>query len=95
MSVQDEIPRIDDELEEARRALQNTVSQVSQKFKSVEDRLNPERMLERYAWPASCVAAVVGFIMGSNGMRSTAEAVIAGSLLVGVMGRAFDATQEP
>lgn len=85
MSAQEEIPRIDSELEEARRAFQETILQVNRKVRTIEDRFSPELLVRRHPVTLSCAAAALGFLMGSWGERTTAEAFILGGLFVGAV----------
>src|SRR5277367_4135583 len=67
MTAQEEqISRIEDELNGARRDLLDTISVVNAKVEQVEEELRPDRLVERYAVGASCVAGALGFLVGSK-----------------------------
>ncbi len=85
MSVQEEIPQIDDELQEARRSLQETLLQVNRKVRTMEGRLSPEQLIRRNPVTSSSVAAAAGFLAGAYGDRAAVHGFIVGVLLIGVL----------
>ena len=67
MTAQEEqISRIEDELNGARRDLLETMSVVNAKVGQVEEELRPDRIVERYPVGASCLAGALGFLIGSK-----------------------------
>jgi hypothetical protein len=67
MTAQEEqISRIEKELNGARRDLRDTISAVNAKVEHAEEELRPDRLVERYPVGASCLAGALGFLVGSN-----------------------------
>jgi hypothetical protein len=67
MTAQEEqISRIEKELNGARRDLRETISAVNAKVEHAEEELRPDRLVERYPVGASCLAGALGFFVGSN-----------------------------
>ena len=84
MSAQEEIPKINNELEQARRDFNETLMQVNEKVEETEKRLSPEEIIKRRPLMASCCAAATGFALGSRAGSATAAFVL-GALLVLVL----------
>jgi hypothetical protein len=93
MSVQEEIPKINRELEEARRDFNETLMQVNEKVEDTEKRLSPEEMIKRRPLIASCCAAATGFALAGSRAGSATAAFVLGALLVSVLKSASDGTQ--
>ena len=83
MSAQDEIPRIGEELEQARRGLQETITKVNYKVKQTEQKLSPEHLIRDRPVMASSLAAALGFLLGGRAEGSVIAAFVFGALLVG------------
>lgn len=67
MTAQEEqISRIENELNGARRDLRDTMTAVNAKVEHAEDEIRPDRLIEKYPVGASCLAGAVGFLVGSN-----------------------------
>jgi len=67
MTAQEEqISKIEDELNGARRDLRDTMSAVNAKVEHAEEELRPDRLVERYPVGAACLASALGFLVGSN-----------------------------
>jgi hypothetical protein len=67
MTAQEEqISRIENELNGARRDLRDTMTAVNAKVEHAEDELRPDRLVERYPVGAACLAGALGFLVGSN-----------------------------
>lgn len=67
MTVQEEqVFRIENELNGARHDLRDTMSAVSAKIEHAEGELRPDRLVERYPVGASCVAGALGYLVGSK-----------------------------
>ena len=81
MSAQEEIPRIGEELEQARRELRETLTQVNDKVKQTEQKLNPEHLIRERPLVASSIAAALGFVLGGSKQGSTLAAFVLGALL--------------
>ena len=83
MSAQEEIPRIGEELEQARRDLQETLTQVNHKVKQTEQKLSPEHLIKDRPAMASSLAGALGFLLGGSAEGSAIAAFVFGALLVG------------
>ena len=81
MSAQEEIPRIGEELEQARRELRETLTQVNHKVKQTEQRLSPEHLIKERPLVATSVAGALGFVLGGSTEGSTIAAFVLGALL--------------
>src|ERR1700730_6678811 len=67
MTAQEEqISRIENELNGACRDLRDTMTAVNAKVEHTEDELRPDRLIERHPVGASCLAGALGFLVGSN-----------------------------
>ncbi|HLK88081.1 MAG TPA: hypothetical protein VKT27_16385 [Candidatus Binataceae bacterium] len=78
--METDIERIRDELEDARRSLNRTVSEVNRKFESVGTRLQPEYLVEHHPLLSTCIAGALGFASGSRSFDPVAIAVLGGLL---------------
>jgi hypothetical protein len=81
--MEDNIDTIINALEEARRNLHQTVTEVNQKVATVSTQLQPERLVERHLLLAVCLAGALGFATGNGGGRPTGVATL---LLGGLLG---------
>jgi len=67
---QEELAKIEEELDGARRDLHETLSAVNAKMEHeverVEETFSPEEMLRNNIIGASCMAALAGFLIGSS-----------------------------
>jgi hypothetical protein len=82
MSAQEEIPKINNELEQARRDFNETLMQVNEKVEETEKRLSPEEIIKRRPLIASCCAAATGFALAGSRAGSATAAFVLGALLV-------------
>jgi ElaB/YqjD/DUF883 family membrane-anchored ribosome-binding protein len=81
MSVQEEIPKINNELEQARHDLNETLTRINQKVERTEEEFSPNHIVKRRPLMASCCAAAMGFVIGGHAERSLATGLLLGSLL--------------
>jgi hypothetical protein len=81
--MEDNIDTIISALEEARRNLHQTVTEVNKKVATVSTQLQPERLVERHLLLAVCLAGALGFATGNGGGRPTGVATL---LLGGLLG---------
>jgi hypothetical protein len=82
MTVQEEqVCKIENELNGARRDLRDTMSAVSAKIEHAEGELHPDRLVERYPVGASCLAGALGYLVGSNAKNRIVGPVILFALL--------------
>ena len=81
MTSQEEISRNQDELEEARQDLRETLTEVDAKVERAERDLRPDHLVESYPVAACCVAGALGFLLGANiKSRGTGPIVVAAML---------------
>jgi hypothetical protein len=77
---EEQIARIEEELDGARRDLQETLSTVEAKMEQQVERaegaLQPQRLLRDNLIGASCVAGLLGFLLGSSKYRKVAAPAI-------------------
>ena len=86
MTAQEErISKIENELNGARGDLRDTMSAVNAKVGDAEERLHPDRLIEKYAVGASCLAGAVGFLVGSN----TKNRVVGPAMILALLGYAI------
>jgi hypothetical protein len=85
MSTQEEIPKINHELEQARRDFNETLMQVNEKVEAAEKRLSPEEIIKRRPLIASCCAAATGFALAGSRAGPATAAFVLGALLVSVL----------
>jgi hypothetical protein len=86
MTAQEErTSRIEKELNGARGALRETMSAVNAKVEDAEERLRPDRLIEKYAAGASCLAGAVGFIVGSK----TKNRILGPAMILALLGYAI------
>jgi ElaB/YqjD/DUF883 family membrane-anchored ribosome-binding protein len=81
MSVQEEIPRINNELEQARHDLNETLTRINQKVERTEEEFSPNHIVKQRPLMASCCAAAMGFVIGARAERSLATGLLLGVLL--------------
>jgi hypothetical protein len=76
------IEKIENELEQAKQDLHQTIAEVNLKVEEVGTRLQPEGLVKRNPMAAACVAAALGYVAGSRGERlPILAAIIVGSLV--------------
>lgn len=84
MTPEEDITKIESDLEDARRDLQETLTAVNAKIESeverVEDTFNPEEVLRNNIVGAACVAGVAGFLVGSSKYRRAVMPIVLGAL---------------
>jgi ElaB/YqjD/DUF883 family membrane-anchored ribosome-binding protein len=85
MNTQEEIPKVGEKLEEARRDLHETLSQFNRKVKLTEERFKPDHFVRQRPAMASSLAVAFGFVVGSRMDGAAADALIAGALLAGAL----------
>jgi hypothetical protein len=57
--------RLEEQLEQAKEQLHQTLAEVNERAEAVGEQLQPERLLERYAIPAVCAAGAAGLLLGA------------------------------
>jgi hypothetical protein len=76
-----ETARLDQELEQARDDLRETLQQVNHKVEEVEDRLRPGVILSHHPLALPLAAGVLGFLVGSDRKGQPLRWVAIGALL--------------
>lgn len=64
MSVNDDIHRLESELENSKEDLRENLSQMTEKIEQTANELAPSTVLHNHALPLCTMAAVVGFMIG-------------------------------
>jgi hypothetical protein len=81
MTTEKQIAQNQDERDEARQDLRDTLTEVKAKAERAEDGLRPDHLVERHAVAASLVAGALGFLVGSTvNSRGTGPIMIAAVL---------------
>ena len=66
MTTEEEISKNQDERDEARQDLRDTLTEVNAKVERAGGDLRPEHLVERHPVAASLVAGALGFLIGST-----------------------------
>jgi hypothetical protein len=66
MTTGERISKKEDELDDARRGLQDTMTEVDDKLGRTELALQPDQLIRTYPVSASCLAGALGFLIGSK-----------------------------
>jgi len=81
MTTEEQISKSQDERDEARQDLRDTLTEVNAKVERAESDLRPDHLLENHAVAASLVAGALGFLIGSTiNSRATGPIMIAAVL---------------
>lgn len=96
MSNEDEIAKLQEEQEEARQDLRDTLNEVNAKIEQVESDLRPDHLIESHPIGASIVAGALGFLLGAR-LRSwlTGPAMIAALIGFALSRRTSNEGSEP
>jgi F0F1-type ATP synthase assembly protein I len=89
MTAQEEVSKIEAELEEAQHDLRESLTEASAKAEHQEGMPRPDRLVESYPIEATCVAGALGFVIGSMLHRSPVGPAIFVSLLGFAISRRF------
>lgn len=73
--------QLEQERDQARQDLHDTLAEVGAKLESVEDSLRPIQLVEHHAIGATLIAGALGFIFGSTNKTPIAGAVITAALV--------------
>jgi ElaB/YqjD/DUF883 family membrane-anchored ribosome-binding protein len=65
MTTEEQISKNEDERDEARQNLRDTLTEVNAKVERAGDDLRPEHLIESHPVAASLVAGALGFLVGS------------------------------
>jgi hypothetical protein len=81
MTSQEEISRNQDERDDARQGLRDTLSEVNAKLERAGNEFRPDHLIEGHAVGACLIVGVLGFLLGSSiNSRVTGPALIAALL---------------
>jgi hypothetical protein len=81
MTSQEEISRNQDERDDARQGLRDTLSEVNAKLERAGNEFRPDHLIEGHAVGACLIVGVLGFLLGSSiNSRVTGPAMIAALL---------------
>jgi hypothetical protein len=84
MTTGERISEKEDELDDARRGLQDTMTEVDEKLGRTELALHPDQLIRTYPVGASCLAGALGFLVGSK-----ANPVLGRGMLLALLGYAI------
>jgi hypothetical protein len=95
---QEELAKIEEELDGARRDLHETLSAVNAKMEReverVEETFSPEEMLRNNIIGASCIAALAGFLIGSSKYKGIVGPVVLAAIGYGIWSGLTEAQSE-
>jgi hypothetical protein len=81
MTTEEQISKNQDERDEARQSLRDTLNEVNAKVERAGDELRPDHVIVSHPVAASLVAATAGFFIGSSiSNRATGTIMIAAVL---------------
>ena len=81
MTAQEEISKVEEELDEAQHGLRETLTEATAKAEYQEGTLRPDRLIKSHAIGTSCLAGVLGFVIGSRARPSAIGPVMMATLL--------------
>jgi hypothetical protein len=81
MNAAEKDSQLEQERDNARQDLHDTLAEVGAKLESAEQQLRPVHLIENHAIGASLIAGALGFIFGSTSKSRMAGAVITAALL--------------
>jgi ElaB/YqjD/DUF883 family membrane-anchored ribosome-binding protein len=83
MTTEEQISKNQDDRDEARQNLRDTLNEVNAKVERVGDELRPDHVIQSHPLAATLTAATVGFLIGTMvGNRTTRSLMIAAALAV-------------
>lgn len=89
MSTEEQISKIQDERDEARQDLRDTLTEFGAKAEHLEEELRPDHLIGSSPIGASCLAAALGFVVGSRAHPSAVGPAIILALLGYAISRSF------
>ena len=84
MTTEERISKKEDELDDARRDLQATMTEVDEKLGRTELAFHPDHLVRTYPVGASCIAGALGFLVGSK-----ANPVLGRGMMLALLGYAM------
>jgi len=85
MNAEEEISKIENELDGARRDLHETLSAVNAKVEREVESLRPEDLVRNHLGRASVIAGIAGFMAGNKGYARLGMAIVVAALGYTVM----------
>jgi len=81
MTTEEQISRNQDERDEARQSLRDTLSEVNAKVERASEELRPNHVIQSHPLAATLIAATVGYLIGSSiSSRTTVPIMVAAAL---------------
>ena len=80
MNAAEKDSQLEQERDNARQDLHDTLAEVGAKLESAEEQLRPVNLIENHAIGAAIIAGALGFIFGSTSKSRMAGAVITAAL---------------
>ena len=84
MTTEERISEQEDQLDEARRDLQATMTEVDEKLERTGVAFHPDQLVRTYPVTAACLAGAVGFLAGSK-----ANPVLGRGMILALVGYAL------
>lgn len=84
MTTEQQIAKMEDELDDARQHLQDTIHQVDEKLERTGLALQPDHLIKNYPISASCLAGALGFLVGAK-----ANPVLGRGVILALLGYAI------
>lgn len=81
MTTEEQISKNQDERDEARQDLRDTLSEVNAKVERAGADLRPDHLVESYPVAACLVAGALGFLLGANVKSRATGPIMIGALL--------------
>ncbi len=84
MTTGERISEKEDQLDEARRGLQDTMTEVDEKLERTGLAIQPDQLVRTYPVTATCLAGAIGFLVGSK-----ANPVLGRGMMLALLGYAL------
>ena len=81
MTTEEEISKNQDELDEARQDLRDTLTEVNAKVERAGQDLRPDHLVESHPVAACCMAGALGFILGTKVKSRGTGAIVVAAVL--------------
>jgi hypothetical protein len=81
MTMDELISAIQDERDDAREDLRDTLTEVNAKVERAGQDLRPDRMIEKHAIGAASIAGAIGFLIGSTSKNRAMGPIMIAALL--------------
>jgi ElaB/YqjD/DUF883 family membrane-anchored ribosome-binding protein len=84
MTTDEQIAEKEDQLDDARRGLQDTMTEVDEKLERTGLAIQPDQLVRTYPVTATCLAGAIGFLVGSK-----ANPVLGRGIMLALLGYAM------